>query len=305
MLVLANILQPLIDVCDAVLVFFHDTVGVGWGLSIILLTFVVRLVLLPLTIKQFKSMQSMARLAPEIKALQTKYKDDKPRQQQEMMAFYKEHQVNPFGSCLPLLLQMPFFISLFYLLQKDLKREICGDALQREGILNAGGAIADDDRLGKTSCNDVDPGSGEFLFIPDITNKATGTVLVILIVLYIGSQLLSSVLMSVSADRNQRLLMIGLPFLFTAFIISFPAGLIVYWITTNLWTVGQQFIIRKRMGPMMPPKAALAGVGAVADEKPAKRGRGGAPPPPAEKPVKPSGPPPSARKKKKRSGRRR
>lgn len=304
MLVLANILQPLIDVSDAVLVFFHDTVGVGWGLSIILLTFVVRLVLLPLTIKQFKSMQSMARLAPEIKALQQKYKDDKPRQQQEMMAFYKEHQVNPFGSCLPLLLQMPFFISLFYLLQKDLKLEICGAALQRVGILDAAGVIANDDRLGKTSCNDVDPGSGEFLFIPDITNKATGSVLVILIVLYIGSQLLSSVLMSVSADRNQRLLMIGLPFLFTAFIISFPAGLIVYWITTNLWTVGQQFLIRKRIGPITPLKPALAGgAAAVADEKPAKRGRG-APPAPAEKP-KPSGPPPSARKKKKRSGRRR
>lgn len=305
MLVLANILQPLIDVGSSLLVFFHDKVGVGWGLSIILLTFVVRILLLPLTIKQFKSMQSMARLAPEIKALQTKYKDDKPRQQQEMMAFYKEHQVNPFGSCLPLLLQMPFFISLFYMLRKDLKVDICGDALMREGIVGAGNRVLDPGALEKTTCDKIDPGSGEFLFIPDITNKATGSVLVILIVLYIGSQLLSSVLMSVSADRNQRLLMIGLPFLFTTFIISFPAGLIVYWITTNLWTVGQQFIIRKRMGPMMPPKAALAGAAAVADEKPAKRRRGGAPPPPAEKPAKPSGPPPSARKKKKRSGRRR
>ena len=306
MLVLANILQPLIDVCDAVLVFFHDQVGVGWGLSIILLTMVVRLVLLPLTIKQFRSMQSMARLAPEIKALQQKYKDDKQRQQQEMMAFYKEHQVNPFGSCLPLLLQMPFFISLFYLLQKDLKVEICGDQLRERGILGPGEQVLDDDKLGDIACDEVAPGSAEFLFIPDITNKATGSVLVILIVLYIGSQLASSVLMAVSADRNQRLLMIGLPFLFTTFIISFPAGLIVYWITTNLWTVGQQYIIRKRMGPMMPPKVATAGASAatVAD-RPAKgrRGKGGdADPPP---PPKPSGPPPSARKKKKRSGRRR
>lgn len=304
MLVLANILQPLIDVSDAVLVFFHDKVGVGWGLAIILLTFVVRIVLLPLTIKQFKSMQSMSRLAPEIKALQQKYKDDKPRQQQEMMAFYKEHQVNPFGSCLPLLLQMPFFISLFYLLQKDLKREICEGALQTAGILNAAGETIDDKRLGKTSCDSIDPGSGEFLFIPDITNKATGWVLVILIVLYIGSQLLSSVLMSVSVDRNQRLLMIGLPFLFTTFIINFPAGLIVYWITTNLWTVGQQFVIRKRMGPLTPLKPAAGGAAALTDGKPAKRGRGGDPPAPAPA-AKPSGPPPSARKKKKRSGRRR
>src|ERR671920_278461 len=169
MLVLANILQPLIDVFDAVLRFFHDNVGVGWGFSIILLTLVVRVVLLPLTLKQFKSMQAMSRLAPEIKALQQKYKDDKQRQQQEMMAFYKEHQVNPFGSCLPLLLQMPVFISLFYLLQRDLKEDICG-----------------------APCDGVPAGAAEFLFISDITEKATGGVLVALIILYIVSQLASS-----------------------------------------------------------------------------------------------------------------
>jgi YidC/Oxa1 family membrane protein insertase len=298
MLVLANILQPLIDVCDEVLVFFHDSVGVGWGWSIILLTFVVRLVLLPLTVKQFKSMQSMGRLAPEIKSLQQKYKDDKQRQQQEMMALYKEHQVNPFGSCLPLLLQMPFFISLFYLLREDLKIDICGEAI-RARVAETG------QKLSEVSCDQVQPGSAEFLFIPDITHKATGSVLVILIVLYIGSQLLSSVLMSVSADRNQRLLMIGLPFLFTTFIISFPAGLIVYWITTNLWTVGQQYIIRRRLGPMTPPKLATAGApAAVSDKEARKAAKAGLADPAPPKP-KPSGPPPSARKKKKRSGRRR
>jgi YidC/Oxa1 family membrane protein insertase len=272
MLVLANILQPLIDVFDAVLRFFHDNIGVGWGFSIILLTLVVRTVLLPLTLKQFKSMQAMSRLAPEIKALQQKYKDDKQRQQQEMMAFYKEHQVNPFGSCLPLLLQMPVFISLFYMLRKDLKVDICGSALKAHDIVTTA-------QIQKASCDQVDPGSGQFLFIPDITHKATGAVLIVLIVLYIGSQLASSVLMSVTADRNQRMLMIGLPFLFTTFIISFPAGLIVYWITTNLWTVSQQYVI---------------------SGKEAKRGAAA-----AATPARPAGPPPSARKKKKRSGRRR
>jgi YidC/Oxa1 family membrane protein insertase len=299
MLVLANIFQPLIDVFDEVLRFFHNTVGVGWGLSIILLTVVVRIVLLPLTLKQFKSMQAMQRLAPEIKALQQKYKDDKPRQQQEMMAFYKEHQVNPFGSCLPLLLQMPVFISLFYMLRKDLKIDICRDALIEKGILSPTGKILNDGLLQKTPCEKVDPGSGEFLFIPDITNKATGAVLVVLIVLYIGSQLLSSVLMTVSADRNQRLLMIGLPFLFTTFIISFPAGLIVYWITTNLWTVGQQYVIRRRMGPITPLKPATAGAGTMSTVS-TKEAKGGDPP-------KASGPPPAPprQRKKKRSGRRR
>src|SRR5919112_2956119 len=149
MLVLANILQPLIDVFDAVLVFFHDSIGAGWGFAIILLTLVVRLVLLPLTVKQFKSMQAMSRLAPEIKALQQKYKDDKQRQQQEMMAFYKEHQVNPFGSCLPLLLQMPVFISLFYMLRKDLKVDICGPALHAAGINTTA-------EIQKASCDEVD-----------------------------------------------------------------------------------------------------------------------------------------------------
>jgi YidC/Oxa1 family membrane protein insertase len=280
-------------------------VGVGWGFSIILLTVVVRIVLLPLTVKQFKSMQAMGKLAPEIKALQQKYKDDKPRQQQEMMALYKEHQVNPFGSCLPLLLQMPVFISLFYMLRKDLKIDICGPGLIERGIINAQHVVLNNDALQKISCDDVDSGSGQFLFIPDITHKATGAVLVVLIVLYIGSQLLSSVLMSVSADRNQRMLMIGLPFLFTTFIISFPAGLIVYWITTNLWTVGQQYIIRRRLGPLAPAKLATAGAPAAVAEKESRRAakRGEAPPAPA--PKKPSGPPPSARKKKKRSGRRR
>jgi YidC/Oxa1 family membrane protein insertase len=99
--------------------------------------------------------------------------------------------------------------------------------------------------------------------------------------------------------------MIGLPFLFTTFIISFPAGLIVYWITTNLWTVGQQYIIRRRLGPMTPPKLATAGApAAVSDKEARKAAKAGLADPAPPKP-KPSGPPPSARKKKKRSGRRR
>ncbi|MDX6666603.1 MAG: YidC/Oxa1 family rane protein insertase [Solirubrobacteraceae bacterium] len=299
---LANIFQPLIDVFDSVIQFFHDSVGLGWGMSIIALTIVVRTALIPLTLKQFKSMQAMQRLAPEIKALQAKYKDDKQRQQQEMMAFYKEHKVNPFGSCLPLLLQMPVFLSLFYMLRKDLKVDICPQKLVDLKAISPTHHVLDSALLQKTSCG---TGPAHFLFINDITTKATGGVLVVLIVLYIGSQLASSVLMSMSADRNQRLLMIGLPFLFVTFIISFPAGLIVYWITTNLWTVGQQYFVRRSVGPIVPLKPALAGAGAAAvvSDKPAKGAKGAAknaPPPP-----KASGPPPSSRKKKKRSGRRR
>src|SRR3954462_8428010 len=178
MLPLANILQPLIDVFESVLLFFHDNVGFSWGLSIIALTIVVRAALVPLTLKQFKSMQALQRLSPEIKALQEKYKDDKQRQQQEMMKFYQENKVNPFSSCLPLLLQMPVFISLFYMLRKDLRHDIC-PSINPPSVPNP------------KPCGSTD--ASQFFFIPDITNRATGAVLVTLLVLYVGSQLISSI----------------------------------------------------------------------------------------------------------------
>src|ERR1700712_683802 len=125
MLLSANIFQPLIDVFEAVLKFFHNSVGVPWGWSIVLLTVVIRALLVPLTLKQFSSMQKLQRLQPQLKALQAKYKEDKQRQQQELMKFYKENQVNPLGSCLPLVAQLPVFISLFYMLRSSLRIDIC------------------------------------------------------------------------------------------------------------------------------------------------------------------------------------
>ncbi len=229
--------QWIVDLLHPVLLFFHDSIGVGWGTSIVLLTVVVRALLAPLTIKQFKSMQSMVRVAPQLKELQNKHKGDKQRQQQEVMKFYADNKINPFASCLPLVAQMPFFIGLFYLLQSDMRRDICGQTAKVCG-----------DVVGAAS------GAEEFLFIPDLTAKATGWVLAVLIVMYICSQLLSSLLTPSTADRNQKMIMYGLPFVFVFFIINFPAGLIVYWITTNLWTVGQGWVLRKRMGPISGPK---------------------------------------------------
>jgi len=240
LLPIANPVQPLIDVFDHVLVFFHDSVGFSWGFSIIALTIVVRAALIPLTLKQFKSMQALQRLSPDIKALQAKYKDDRQRLNQEMMKFYQENKVNPFGSCLPLVLQLPVFFSLFYMLRKDLKLDICPTIVTY--------AKEHGTSVTNVACNQVDPGSAGFLFIKDLTDNATGGVLAVLLVLYVGSQLLSSVLMSVTADRNQRFIMIALPFVFVPFIQGFPAGLILYWITTNLWTVGQQYVIRRTAG---------------------------------------------------------
>jgi YidC/Oxa1 family membrane protein insertase len=296
-----NVLQPLIDITESIMVFIHDHIVASWGLSIIGLTIVVRLVLLPLTLRQFKSMQALQKLQPEIKKLQAKYKDDKQRLNQEMMKFYQENKVNPLGSCLPLLAQMPVFISLFYMLRKDLKHDICPGI--DEYVVVHHTTVAD------TTCNQVDPGSAKFLFIPDLTAKATGAVLITLVLMYVGSQLASSLLMTVSADKSQRRLMIALPLIFVAFIINFPAGLLVYWITTNVWTIVQQYIVRRTVGPIRPPAevtAAPAGAKAVA---PATNSSGDGKPkskPEAAKPKREAPPPPPPRRKKKaRSGRRR
>jgi YidC/Oxa1 family membrane protein insertase len=259
---IANPVQPLIDVFDGVLVFFHDTIGLSWGFSIIALTVVVRAALIPLTLKQFKSMQALQRLSPQIKELQAKYKEDRQRLNQEMMKFYQENKVNPFGSCLPLVMQLPVFFSLFYMLRKDLKIDICGP---KEHILQV--AAEHGKTLTTIGCDQVDPGSAGFLFINDLTWKATGATLAILIVLYVGSQLLSSVLMSVTADRNQRFIMIALPFVFVPFIQGFPAGLLVYWITTNLWTVGQQYLIRRTAGlPVLGAPGSNVATAVVSDK---------------------------------------
>jgi YidC/Oxa1 family membrane protein insertase len=252
--VLANIFQPLINVFESLLVAIQSVIP-SWGLSIIALTVIVRAALLPLTFKQLKSMQNMQKLAPEIKKLQEKYKDDKQRMNQEMMRFYQENNVNPLSSCLPLVAQFPVFIALFYMLQSDLKRDICPGITQY--VAEHKGAT-----ISNTTCQQVDPGSAKFLFIPDLTNKATGAVLIVLIVLYVGTQLASTLMMSVTADKMQRRIFLALPFIFVAFIINFPAGLLVYWITTNTWTIGQQYIVRRTVGPIRPPVPATAGAGA-------------------------------------------
>jgi YidC/Oxa1 family membrane protein insertase len=313
--IFANIIQeafsPLISVFESVLVFIHEHLGGSWGLAIVGLTVVVRAIMVPLTVSQFRSMQRMQALAPQIKALQEKYKDDKQRQQQEMMKFYQENKVNPFASCLPLVLQLPVFISLFYMLRTDLKLDICGQALREHFHVTSNSEITAK-QLQSITCNQVAPHSAKFLFIPDITAKATGAVLVVLLLLYIGSQVSSTLMMSATADKNQRRMMLALPLVFVLFIFSFPAGLLVYWITTNFWTMGQQYFVRRGVGPPPAPvgkqPAAKGAGGSISNGK-----ANGAPGKPSGEPAlagvgaggSTSVPPPPPRKKKKRSGRRR
>jgi YidC/Oxa1 family membrane protein insertase len=331
----ANIFQPLIDVFEAVLKFFHNSIGVSWGWSIVLLTVVIRALMVPLFVKQMHSMQKLQALQPELKALQQKYKEDKQRQQQEMMKFYKENEVNPFASCLPLALQLPVFISLFYMLRQDLRKNIC-PAIQSQfqahyaAVHHVTAAVA----AGKTTpCGPH--GGASFLFIGDLTNAAHGLTLVVLILLYVGTQLGSTIFMSSpTMDQTQRRLMMALPLFFVLFIISFPAGVIVYWITTNAWTIAQGYWIRRRIGPITPVTAG-GGPGGDGPSRSTPRGGGGGGGAPSAPTTNGSGgglagkllgrgtkteepaavgsrsrerrgaPPPPPRKKKKRSGRRR
>ena len=239
----ANILQPLIDVANGVLQFFHDNVGLSWGMSIIALTIVTRALLIPLTYKQLKGMRALQALQPQIKELQEKYKNDKQRMQQEMMRFYKENKVNPFASCLPLLAQLPVFITLFFVLKNELPADM--------GCPAAGSCAAH---------------GAEFFFIDDLTAKATGGELITLLILYVGTQLVSGMVMSLTADKSQRMMMFVLPLIFVPFILGFPAGLILYWITTNIWTIGQQFVIQKVVPA--PVAATPQGAAAVQAAKP-------------------------------------
>ena len=218
----ANILQPLIDAAEAVIVFFHDQVGLSWGAAIVALTFTTRLVILPLSVSQIRSMRALQAYAPQIKAIQERYKDDKQRQQRELIAFYQENKINPLASCIPLLLQLPVFFSLYQLLNSDsFKQDLLADP------------------------------PVDFLFIPNLTEKATGAELVALIVLFIATQIGAGLVMASRADRNQRIIMFALPLVFAPFVATFPAGLAVYWISTNIWTLGQQFAVKQFFPP--PP----------------------------------------------------
>ena len=227
MIVPLAILEPIEKPLTAILEWLHGNLGLTWAFSIIVLTLMVRMVLVPLTVRQIHSMQRLQALAPEMKAIQQKYKNDKKRQQEEMMRFYQENQVNPLASCLPIALQIPIFISLFYVL-KDFENEVFPQY----------------------------PGSdlGFLNIVPDITDKISshwsGW---LLIALYVASQVASTYFMSTTMDKRQRYLFMALPVLFIAFIVNFPMGLMLYWVTTNLWTVGQGLITRR-----LVPKPAPA-----------------------------------------------
>jgi YidC/Oxa1 family membrane protein insertase len=217
------LLQPLEHFFRHILNGLHQ-VGLPWAWAIVALTIIVRMILVPLTVKQIHSMQNMQRFAPQMKEIQKKYKGDRQKLNEELMKFYRENNINPAASCLPLAAQIPVFIGLYYTL--------------------------------RTFAKHPPPGNLSWLgFVPDISRHVTSHWSgYVLLAVYVASQLASTYFMSGTMQQSQRVLMYILPFAFIFVIARFPTGLVLYWMTTNLWTVGQGLITRRLIPktPVMP-----------------------------------------------------
>jgi YidC/Oxa1 family membrane protein insertase len=261
---MSGILAPIENVLTAVLEWLHTAIGLPWAWAIIALTLMVRMVILPLTIKQIRSMQRLQAHAPELKAIQQKYKNDKQKMNEEVMRFYRENNVNPLASCLPLVLQIPIFISLYFVL-RDFRTEIF-PAYEAEGE-----TIGDLGWLGIVPNIDA-----------SITSHWSGW---LLLAIATASTFASIYFMPTGANPSQRwIMMVLLPVSLPAFVLffaptgGFPTGLMLYWSTTNLWTVGQGLITRrfvpktqpapKRTSRTPPKTAPAAGDGAPAADSP-------------------------------------
>jgi YidC/Oxa1 family membrane protein insertase len=241
------ILEPIERPLTWLLEWLHSTIGLPWAWAIIVLTVLVRVALVPLTVKQIRSMQHLQQHAPELKAIQQKYKGDRQRMNEEVMKFYRENQINPAASCLPILVQIPIFISLYYVL-RDFERDV----------------------FPKYPGSDL----GWLNVVPNITDNITdhwsGWLLV---AIYVASQL-GSILFTPMPDPRQKWIMLALPFIFILFIINatFPVGLLLYWVTTNLWTVGQGIVTRRLFPkPEPPPKRSSRTPPKAAPEPPGDR----------------------------------
>ena len=252
---ITGILTPLENVMKSILDFFHVTVGLPWAWSIVALTVLVRIALVPLAVRQIHSMQSMQRHAPEMKAIQQKYKGDRQKLNEELMKFYKENNINPAASCLPLVLQIPIFIALYLTLRHE-SHHITGSWLH---------------------------------IVPSISAKATAHWSgYLLLAIYAGSQVASTYFMGATMDKTQRRIMMVLPLVFLTVVARFPVGLIIYWMTTNLWTVGQGLVTRR-----LVPKPGATPVPAAprrSSRTPPKDAPPPAAPAPAAAPTQPSQP---------------
>jgi YidC/Oxa1 family membrane protein insertase len=259
--IVAGILTPLEDLLTWALTHLHETVGLSWAWSIVALVVIVRMLLVPLTVRQIHSMQNLQVHAPEMKAIQQRYKHDRQKMNAELMQFYKDNQINPASSCLPIIAQIPIFIGLFFVL-RGFEEEI----------------FPKYQRLGEGL------GDLEWLNLVTITDNTKVGWGPLLIVAYAVSQLTSTYLMSTTMQPAQRALMLILPIAFIPFVLNFPSGLMLYWLTTNLWTTGQGLITRQLVPKREPPPKKSSRTPPKSQEKPpperpaAKDGNGTPPP---------------------------
>ncbi|MEX2983223.1 membrane protein insertase YidC [Streptomyces sp. C36] len=256
-----TILNPLYYAVSWIIVQFHSFFslifnkdsGAAWGLSIVSLVVLIRICLIPLFVKQIKATRNMQALQPKMKAIQERYKSDKQRQSEEMMKLYKESGTNPLSSCLPILAQSPFFISLYQVLNKIagghevgfLDQELV-DSARKAHIFGAPIASKFMDSAAKVESLGA-----------TLTDVRVVTVIMIILMslsqFYTQRQLMTkNVDLTVKTPfmQQQKMLMYVFPIMFAVFGINFPVGVLVYWLTTNVWTLGQQmFVIRRNPTP--------------------------------------------------------
>ena len=243
-------LDPLYYIVSGVMVTFHKFLspifgkdsGVTWALSIMGLVVLIRIILIPLFVKQIKSQRALTALQPHMKAIQTKYKDDRQKQSEEMMKLYKEHKTNPLASCFPILAQAPIFFALFTVLNGIAKNNPHG-LLKGEYLTS----IANAKFFGASFAE-------SFLGTSDSMVKVVTVLLIVLMsatTFTTQRQLMVKGMPKMDASNNmmlqqQKIMLYVFPIIFAVSGVNFPVGVLIYWSTTNLWTWGQQYYVIKR-----------------------------------------------------------
>jgi YidC/Oxa1 family membrane protein insertase len=272
--------QVLLDALGSVLAWIYDIVP-NYGVTIIALTILIRVVLLPLGIKQIKSMQAMQSIQPKVKELQRKYKGNKQKQQEETMKLYREAGVNPLGGCLPLLLQFPILIAMYSILRAPQPNAVYDPVDNPDVPVFVNNHLPTDSRLFTDVTQDRNMGfaflnlqcsllqAGTKATIPDSQNRPSdrrhdcgdsrfpdAVPYGLLLAVMIGSTLMSQRQMQKASppgasNQQQQLLLKVMPVMFGVFGLSFPAGLVLYWTVSNLFQMGQQtFLLRAgHIGP--------------------------------------------------------
>lgn len=295
------ILWPLKVAVAWVMVYIHkalvfiglpDGPGVAWVLSIVGLTIFVRLLIMPLFVKQIRASRGMQLMQPELRALQAKYKGktdpaSRQRQQEEMMALYRKHGTNPFSSCMPILVQMPVFFALFRVLA-SLQAVATGTYANHDSIGPLTAQLAEDVQASTLFGAHL---SESFMNSSDVTTKVVTVIMIIAMSVsqwYTMAQLTMKNMPESSKNsdnpmmRSQRMMMTIMPIFFAFTGVQFQIGVLVYWVTTNLWTMGQQFLtIRNMPAPgseaekkyraRVNAKRARKGLPSLEEEEAAKR----------------------------------